>query len=202
MGHNMHAVFLDRDGVICENRSDHVKSWDEFNFLPGAKESIAALSRLNIPIVVVTNQAAINRGLTTAAAVIDIHTRMVAEINAAGGRVDRVLYCPHRPAEACDCRKPRAGMLRRAAADLRLDLRRSYMVGDALTDLQAGLAVGATPVMVLTGRGFRQLLPSLRALEDEFFVARSIVGAAAHIIKTEIAPVLPQFVSRPMPLHG
>ena len=93
----MRAIFLDRDGVICENRSDYVKSWREFEFLPGVKDSIAALSRLGLPIVVVTNQAAIGRGLVSAEAVEAIHERMVAEIAAYGGRIDRVIYCPHRP---------------------------------------------------------------------------------------------------------
>lgn len=200
----MRAIFLDRDGVICENRSDYVKTWDEFKFLPGAKESLAALSHLRLPIIIITNQSAINRGYTTVAAVDNIHRRMVSKIHAAGGRVDRVLYCPHRPDEGCECRKPRAGMLRRAAEELRLDLRRSYMVGDALTDLQVGLAVGATPVMVLTGRGFRQLLPSLRTLGDDFFVARSIMGAAAHIIGAEVPSLPPKFVPQPFssPIYG
>ncbi len=183
----MRAIFLDRDGVICENRTDHVKTWHEFRFIPGAKESLAALSRLGLPIVVITNQAAINRGMTTAAAVEDIHRRMVAEVRAFGGRIDRVLYCPHRPDEHCNCRKPEPGMLLRAAAELNIDLTQSYMVGDALTDMQAGLRVGADAILVLSGRGFRQLLPALRTLGSDFSVARSLMGATAHILNAEIA---------------
>src|SRR5688572_17665342 len=127
----MHAIFLDRDGVICENRTDHVKSWQEFQFIPGAKSSLVALSKLGLPIVVVTNQAAINRGLASARVVEEIHNQMVAEVEAEGGRIDRVIYCPHRPDEACNCRKPEPGMLLEAAHDLELDLTRSYMIGDA-----------------------------------------------------------------------
>ncbi len=82
------AIFLDRDGVICENRADYVKSWQEFEFLPGVKESLAALSHLGLPIVVVTNQAAVGRGLLTSETLEDIHQRMVAEIAAYGGRID------------------------------------------------------------------------------------------------------------------
>jgi len=182
----MRAIFLDRDGVICENRTDHVKSWDEFRFVPGARESLAALSRLGMPIVVVTNQAAINRGMTTTAAVEDIHRRMVAEVEAFGGRIDRVLYCPHRPEEHCKCRKPEPGMLLHAATEMGIDLARSYMVGDALTDMQAGLAVGAETILVLSGRGFRQLLPALHTLGDSLFVVRSLVGATAHILNAEL----------------
>ncbi len=97
----MRAVFLDRDGVICENRPDHVKSWDEFQFLPGAKNSLAALSRLGLAVVVVTNQAVIGRGQIPASVVDDIHRRMMAEVAAHGGRIDRVVYCPHHPDEEC-----------------------------------------------------------------------------------------------------
>lgn len=181
------AIFLDRDGVICENRTDHVKSWSEFQFIPGAKESLVALSRLGMPIVVITNQAAINRGMTTAIAVEDIHRRMVAEIEAFGGRIDRVLYCPHRPDEHCDCRKPEPGMLLRAAAELNINLVHSYIIGDALTDLQTGLRVGSDPILVLSGRGFRQLLHARRALGSAFSVARNITGATAHILNAEIS---------------
>src|SRR5262245_42634607 len=127
----MRAIFLDRDGVICENRSDHVKSWAEFKFLPGAKNGLATLSRLGLPIIVVTNQAVIGRGIISADVVEDIHQRMLAEITAWGGRIDRVIYCPHRPEDECLCRKPKPGMLLQAAQELNLDLSQSYLVGDA-----------------------------------------------------------------------
>ena len=113
----MRAIFLDRDGVICENRSDHVKSWDEFRFLPGAKHSLADLSRLDLPIIVVTNQAIVGRKMVPASVVDDIHRRMVAEVEAYGGRIDRVVYCPHRPEDRCSCRKPKAGMLLQVAGE-------------------------------------------------------------------------------------
>ncbi|RLC65703.1 MAG: hypothetical protein DRI48_06440 [Chloroflexi bacterium] len=103
------AVFIDRDGVICRNRNDHVKSWREFVFIPGALEAMARLASLDLHIVIITNQAAINRGLISTAVVEDIHARMVRAIEAAGGRVDQVVYCPHRPDENCSCRKPRPG---------------------------------------------------------------------------------------------
>lgn len=106
----MRAIFLGRDGVICQDRRDDLKSWSEFEFLPGIKESLAALSRLGLPIVVVTNQPAIGRGLVPVAVVEDIHRRMVAEIAAYGGHIDRVIYCPHCPEDECSCRKPRPRM--------------------------------------------------------------------------------------------
>jgi D-glycero-D-manno-heptose 1,7-bisphosphate phosphatase len=181
----MRAVFLDRDGVICENRPDHVKSWDEFQFVPGAKNSLAALSRLGLPIVVVTNQAIVGRGIVPAGVVDEIHRRMMAEVKAYGGRIDRVLYCSHRPEDGCACRKPQAGMLLQAADEMGIDLRKSYMVGDAASDLVAGQQVGCRSFLVLTGRGKQQLLTALRSVE-RFSIARNLMGATAHIVKAEL----------------
>ncbi|MGH2354185.1 MAG: D-glycero-beta-D-manno-heptose 1,7-bisphosphate 7-phosphatase, partial [Chloroflexota bacterium] len=148
------AVFLDRDGVINENLDGaYVRTWEAFRFLPGAVESIVALSQAGHPVVVVTNQGGIGRGHMTAAALDDIHARMVAAIRASGGLVDAVLYCPHHPDDGCECRKPRPGLLQRAACELGLDLSRSVFVGDHLTDLQAAVAAGCRPILVLTGRG-------------------------------------------------
>ena len=181
----MRAIFLDRDGVICENRSDHVKSWQEFQFLPEAKRSLVALSQLDLPIIVVTNQALINRGMAPASVVENIHKRMVAEITASGGRIDRVIYCPHRPEDKCACRKPEPGMLLQAADEMNIDLANSYFVGDAATDLLAARKVGCRAFLVLTGRGFQQLVPSLRSVGEDFTITRNLMGAATHIIKSE-----------------
>jgi D-glycero-D-manno-heptose 1,7-bisphosphate phosphatase len=181
----MRAIFLDRDGVICENRPDHVKSWDEFRFLPGAMLSLAALSRLGIPVVVVTNQALVGRGTVPASVVDGIHQRMVAEVEASGGRIDRVVYCPHSPEDHCACRKPEPGMLLQVAREMGIDLSQSYLVGDAASDLMAGQQVGCQLFLVLSGRGLQQLLPAFHAVND-FTITRNLEGAAARIIKTEL----------------
>jgi D-glycero-D-manno-heptose 1,7-bisphosphate phosphatase len=181
----MRAIFLDRDGVICENRPDHVKGWHEFRFLPGAKYSLAALSRLDLPIIVVTNQAIVGRGIVPASVVDDIHRRMVAEVEAYGGRIDRVVYCPHRPEDRCGCRKPEPGMLLQVADEMGIDLSQSYLVGDAATDLMAGQLVGCQLLFVLTGRGLQQLLPTFQAVSC-FAVTRNLVGATTHIIQAEL----------------
>jgi D-glycero-D-manno-heptose 1,7-bisphosphate phosphatase len=181
----MRAIFLDRDGVICENRSDHIKSWEEFRFLPGAKESVAALSRLGLPIIVVTNQAVVGRGIVPAEAVDVIHQRMLAELEAHGGYIDRVVYCQHRAQDRCACRKPEPGMLLQAADQMGLDLSQSYMVGDAATDLMAGQRVGCRLFLVLTGRGLQQLVPSFRSV-DHFTVTRNLMDATTRILKAEL----------------
>lgn len=147
------AIFLDRDGVINENCPEHVKNWNEFEWLPGVLESIRRLSMTGLPIFVVTNQAVVSRGIVPESTIHDIHARMIATIEQAGGCIDKVYYCPHDSHENCGCRKPQPGMLTRAAQEFNIDLTRSFMVGDAWTDIQAGLAVGATSILVMTGRG-------------------------------------------------
>jgi D-glycero-D-manno-heptose 1,7-bisphosphate phosphatase len=147
------AIFLDRDGVINENRPDHVKCWDEFEWLPNVLESIRRLAQTGMPIFVVTNQAIINRGVTPESVVQEIHARMVAVIRSTGGRIDKVYYCPHDSSENCDCRKPGPGMLKQAAQEWGIDLTRSFIVGDSWTDIEAGLTVGASGILVMTGRG-------------------------------------------------
>lgn len=148
------AIFLDRDGVINANRDDYVKSWAEFCFLPG---SLSALKRLHeqctLPIVVITNQSAVGRGILRLADLTHIHTNMVNAVTNYGGRIDNIFYCPHHPQANCPCRKPKPGLLYQAAQMLHIHLQTSYIVGDAITDIQAGLAVGCKPILVLTGRG-------------------------------------------------
>ena len=182
----MRAIFVDRDGVICENRTDHVKSWGEFRFLPGSKMGLAALSKLGLPLIVITNQAIIGRGMVPAGVVDNIHRRMIAEVAACGGRIDRVVYCPHRAKDRCACRKPEPGMLLQAAGEMGIDLTQSYLVGDAAGDLLAGQRVGCQLFLVLTGRGWKQLVPSLRAVR-RFTITRNLLEAAIRILAAEAA---------------
>lgn len=175
------AIFLDRDGVINRNRCDHVKTWDEFQFLPGALAALARLARLSLPVIVISNQGAVGRGLTTCAAVEEIHARMVDAIRAAGGRVDDVLYCPHRPEDLCACRKPRPGMLLRAAERWRIDLEASILVGDAEADMVAAQNAGCRSLLVLTGRGAEQLALMHAAGRDGFVVADDLPAAVDWI---------------------
>lgn len=179
------AVFIDRDGVICSNRDDYVKSWEEFVFLPGALEALADLARSDLSIVVITNQAIINRHMVPIDVVEDIHARMVRAIEAAGGRVDRVMFCPHRAEEQCDCRKPQPGLLLMAARELSLDLPRSYVVGDAETDMRAGKAAGCRRYLVLTGRGRRQLIRCWLRGEWGFVVVPNLRAAVKAILRRE-----------------
>jgi D-glycero-D-manno-heptose 1,7-bisphosphate phosphatase len=181
----MSAIFLDRDGVICHNRADHVKHWNEFEFLPGVFDALRILRGLDLPIFVVTNQAVVNRGLCSAQTVEYIHERMVRTIRTQGGRIDAVYYCPHRPDENCDCRKPEAGLLLQAAKDFKVGLQNSYMIGDAITDIQAGQSVGCEAFLVLTGRGVDQLSQDAHKVERPFEVLFDLQAAANRIREFE-----------------
>jgi D-glycero-D-manno-heptose 1,7-bisphosphate phosphatase len=176
------AIFLDRDGVINENRRDHVKEWSEFRFLPGAIEAVARLSRAGIAVFVITNQAIVNRGLVSRHTVDAINARMAGEIARRGGRIEAIAYCPHRPDEECACRKPRPGLLLELARRYRLDLSRAVMVGDALTDIDAGLAAGCQAILVLTGRGSEELARARTAGRNGFRVAADLNGVADLVL--------------------
>jgi len=176
------AIFLDRDGVINENRKDYVKSQAEFVFLPGVMEPLRQMAQTDLVIVVITNQSAIGRGLISLEEAEAINRFMVEEIERLGGRVDGVFYCPHRPDEDCDCRKPRPGLLLRAAQRFRLDLSRSYLVGDALSDIAAGLTVGCKPILVLTGRGKEQLVKIRAGEYNGYDVAADLKEAVEWIV--------------------
>jgi histidinol-phosphate phosphatase family protein len=142
------AVFLDRDGVINRRRPDHVKSWDEFEFLPGVLPALAELRALGATVVVITNQSAVGRGLLSSLELRVIHQRMLAAIRDAGGHVTAVYSCLHAPADGCACRKPRPLLFQRASTDLDIALSDSIMVGDSATDVEAARAAGCRPVLI------------------------------------------------------
>jgi D-glycero-D-manno-heptose 1,7-bisphosphate phosphatase len=153
------AIFLDRDGVVIED-AHYLASPEQVRLVHGSADAIAALNRAGWPVVVVTNQAGVARGLFTELAVEAVHAHLSEQLASYGARVEAYYYCPHHPAGeveayrvACECRKPKAGMLLRAADELGLDLERSWMVGDRESDLEAGAAVGARTILVRTGYG-------------------------------------------------
>jgi D-glycero-D-manno-heptose 1,7-bisphosphate phosphatase len=152
------AIFLDRDGVIIENiDGSYTNSITDVSFISGALESLAQAAKSNYAIVVVTNQAGVAKGYLSLETALNINNFVIDHIRQNDGRVDGVYLCPHAPEENCGCRKPQPGMLLQAARELDIDLKRSWMIGDALTDLLAGQAAGVKEtVLVLTGRGARQ----------------------------------------------
>jgi D-glycero-D-manno-heptose 1,7-bisphosphate phosphatase len=141
---------------LIENRPDYVRSWQDLVPLPGALESLVRLSALPLRIVIVTNQSAVGRGLLPLATAHEINHRLVDQVVAAGGRIDGVYLCPHLPGSGCACRKPAPGLILQAATELHLDLPSSVLIGDAVTDIQAGRAAGVGRLaLVRTGLGSR-----------------------------------------------
>jgi D-glycero-D-manno-heptose 1,7-bisphosphate phosphatase len=183
------AVFLDRDGVINQNRSDHVKSWSEFRFLPGSVQAIRRLSAAGYRVFVITNQAIVSRGVVSHHVIDEVNARMLSELDQHGARVESVAYCPHRPDQDCPCRKPRPGLLLKLALRYGLDLKDSVVIGDALTDMQAGLAVGCRTILVRTGRGSEQLARAATQEMQSFLIAEDL-GAATSLLLEEDAAVI------------
>ncbi|MCH8290786.1 D-glycero-beta-D-manno-heptose 1,7-bisphosphate 7-phosphatase [Candidatus Poribacteria bacterium] len=150
----MNAIFLDRDGVINRNLdNDYVKSWDEFEFIPNSLEAIKCLTDAGYPLIVITNQACINKGLVLPQTLDWIHQEMLSEIEHAGGYIQAIYHCPHRDEDQCDCRKPKPGMLIQASHEHHIDLPNSYLIGDSMRDIEAGKRIGCRTFLVLTGNG-------------------------------------------------
>ena len=150
------AVFLDRDGVINRNLNKYVLSIESVQIIPRSLQAIANLAKSEYAVVIVTNQSAIGRGLITEEIAQNINNFILEKIQSANGIIDGIYLCPHHPKTHCVCRKPNPGMLIQAAAELKLDLENSWLVGDAITDIQAAIAANVKPVMVGTGRGTEQ----------------------------------------------
>ena len=153
------AVFLDRDGTINEQMG-YVNHLSRFQLLPGVARAIRGLNEAGLAVVVVTNQSGLARGYFPESLLEAVHAELHRLLAREGAHLDGLYICPHHPEAReerfrldCNCRKPRTGLLERAAAELGLDLGRSYMVGDRWSDLRCGAAVGATTVLVLTGYG-------------------------------------------------
>ena len=146
-------VVLDRDGVINEDSGEFIKSVAEWCPIRGSLEAIAALHRAGFRVTVVTNQSGVGRGLLTEQTLGAIHERMAAAVRDAGGELAGVYYCPHRPDEGCECRKPKTALLRRLERDVGCRLAGVPFIGDRLSDIEAADAVAARAVLVRTGTG-------------------------------------------------
>lgn len=155
MANNKPIIILDRDGVINQDSDAYVKSVDEWIPLSGSIKAMAALSKAGFQIFIATNQSGIARGYYDEATLRAMHDKMLGLLDAEGGQVEGIEYCPHGPDDACECRKPKSGMIEAIEAKLGVSFNDipAIMVGDSLRDLEAGKARGCSPVLVLTGKG-------------------------------------------------
>lgn len=144
------AVFLDRDGVINRKapEGDYIKSWDEFEFLPGVKEAIKKLNERGFLVIIVSNQRGIAKGVMTENDLKEIHSRMKSELKSVGAKVDDIYYCPHDVGDNCNCRKPKPGLLLKAAKEWDIELSRSWMIGDQAPDIEAGKRAGCKTILI------------------------------------------------------
>ena len=151
----MKLVILDRDGVINHDSDQYIKSPEEWKPLPGSLDAIARLTQWGWRVVVCTNQSGVGRGLFVMDTLNAIHDKMVRAVSQAGGRIDAIFFCPHTSADKCACRKPKPGMFKEIAERYNVDLAGVPAIGDSLRDLLAAQAVGAQPILVLTGKGHK-----------------------------------------------
>jgi D-glycero-D-manno-heptose 1,7-bisphosphate phosphatase len=153
----MKLVILDRDGVINHDSPSYIKSPDEWKPIPRSLDAIARLTQADYRVVVATNQSGVGRGLFDMATLNAIHDKMHRAVGQAGGRIDAVFYCPHAMEANCGCRKPKPGLLEDIGRRFNASVKDVPCIGDSLRDLQAAEAIGAQPILVLTGKGEKTL---------------------------------------------
>lgn len=161
-------IILDRDGVINYDSDQFIKSPEEWRPIPGSLEAIARLNHAGFRVVVATNQSGLGRGLFDMATLIAINDKMHKGLAQVGGRIDAVFYCPHAADSACECRKPKPGMLIEIGHRFGVELTGVPCVGDSVRDLQAAAAIDAQPILVLSGKGEK-------TLRDGVFPANTII---------------------------
>ena len=142
------TVFVDRDGVINQERSDYVKSISELEIYPNVAKNIKLLKDAGFLVVVITNQSAVNRGIITHEMINQIHNSIQDHLKKHGTFLDGFYYCPHTPNENCNCRKPKSGLLEKAILELNIDLNSSWMIGDSDSDIEAADSIGCKAIKI------------------------------------------------------
>jgi D-glycero-D-manno-heptose 1,7-bisphosphate phosphatase len=179
------AVFLDRDGTLCEEMGylNHITRLRIFPFVTAA---VRRLNDADFPVIVVTNQSGAARGIFPESLIAEVHERIRHDLAVSGARIDAFYFCTHRSEDGCDCRKPGTGLLERAARDHSLALPGSWVVGDRRADVDLARNAGARSVLVLTGYGrgeFEWHAPDWPYPPD--FVAEDLAAAVEKILERE-----------------
>jgi len=179
------AVFLDRDGTINEEVG-YLSKLEQLKLLPRSAAAIRMLNQRGIPVIVVTNQSGVAQGYFGEDFVQALHDCLQRQLNSEDAHIDAFYYCPHHPVEGldpyrrvCACRKPEAGMLLQASRELRIDLSRSYMVGDVMKDVRAGKKAGTKGILVLTGYGVNEQIQE----DSPDYLAIDLLAAVEWIIE-------------------
>ncbi len=180
-------ILLDRDGVLNEDRADHVKSPDQLSMIPRAAEAVARLNHAGHKVALVTNQSGLGRGLYDQTMLARIHDKLNGELRSKGGHLDAIFICPDAPWEASERRKPGAGMLREAMSRFRMSAAETVMIGDAARDLEAAVKAGVARILVRTGKGAatqseglgRTVLP-VRVCDDLWYAVEMLLGSESN----------------------
>jgi D-glycero-D-manno-heptose 1,7-bisphosphate phosphatase len=179
------VVFLDRDGTINRDSHAYIKSWEEFEFIPGSLEAIKEFTTNGFVNIVITNQSAVPRKLISLKDLEFVHNMMMQTVASSGGEVKDVFYCPHMPGDDCDCRKPEPGLIYQAQKKYGIDLTTAVMVGDSAKDIECARRAGCgRAVLVKSGKD--------DDVEDELktrqmrvdYVAKDLYEAAEWIIES------------------
>ena len=159
------VVFVDRDGVINVDRWKYVETWKEFRFEKGVLDALKALTDKSFNIFIISNQAGVGEGIFTEAAMWKVHEKMIDAMAKRGIVIRGARYCHHAKKAACDCRKPKTQLLEKAVAGIEFDRKKTYFVGDKISDLETGKNFGLRTILVRTGYGRKtekKLTPALR----------------------------------------
>ena len=186
----MRAVFIDRDGTLSEEIG-YVNHVSRFRLLPRSAEAIKKLNDAGIAAVIITNQAGVARGYFPEERILEVHKRMEELLADGGAKLDGIYYCPHHPSAGeppyradCDCRKPKPGLLLRAAKELDIDIKNSYMIGDKFSDVELAHNAGCKGILTLTGygRGEWEYNREEAGMTPDF-VAEDLLDAVEWILK-------------------
>jgi heptosyltransferase-2 len=178
-----YTIFLDRDGTLNEDPG-YLKSASDLKLLPGVGPALARLKAAGARLVVVTNQSGVGRGFMTLKDLEAIHARLEGLLEQSDAPLDAIYFCPHHPDDGCRCRKPATGMVDRAVAELHVDVRKAYLIGDHASDIQLARAAGVKSILVASGKVDQPALTMLEAagaLPDR--VVPSITDAAEWILE-------------------
>lgn len=177
------VVFLDRDGVINRDSHNYIKTWSEFEFLPGSLEALRLLNLNGFNTILITNQSIINRKMAAPATLMQIHRMMQDAVTAHGGHIKDIFYCPHTPQDDCDCRKPRPGLIFQAQLKYDIDLTATYMVGDNAKDIECARNAGCGRA-VLVKSGLRSDVEQILTARNIFadIVAENLLAAVKQIL--------------------
>ena len=184
----MKILFIDRDGVINKDpggwtEHSYVTRWEDFHFLPGAKEAIKRLNDSGYDIIVISNQGGVSKKYFSKIALDGLTEKMLKEIKSAGARIKKVYYCLHQDSDNCDCRKPKTGMFRQAEAEFGIKFAGIYFVGDGKTDIEAGKSAGLKTILVLSGKTELDKVEEWEVKPDH--IVKDLAEAADLIIKNE-----------------